>query len=63
VNTTPCTGNCNQGRDCTCMNQRNGGERISCGRPVAEMACYEPEPELSFWQRLWHFMSAERIEL
>ena len=63
MNTTHCTGNCNQGRSCTCMEQRNGGEQISCGRPVAEMACVAPEPELSLWQRLWHFLSAERIEL
>jgi hypothetical protein len=45
------------------MNQSNGGECIKDGRPVAEMACAEPEPELSLWQRLWHFISAERIEL
>ena len=61
--TTPCRGDCEQGRSCTCMNQSNGGECIKDGRPVAEMACAEPEPELSLWQRLWHFISAERIEL
>lgn len=30
---------------------------------LCEMAVYAPEPELSLWQRLWHFLSAERIEL
>lgn len=28
-----------------------------------EMACVAPEPEPSLWQRLWHFLTAERIEL
>ena len=59
--TTPCTGNCNQGRACTCMNQREGLCTVRHGLP--EMAVYEPEPELSLWQRLWHFLRAERIEL
>lgn len=59
--TTPCTGVCNQGRSCTCINQSNGGECIKDGRPVAEMACAEPEPEPSFWRALFDFLTAPKF--
>ena len=45
------------------MCQAEGFGAVVDGRPAAEMACAEPEQELSLWQRLWNFMSAERIEL
>lgn len=57
-----CTGLCDQGREpCTCMNQREGGECIKDGRPVAEMACAEPEPEPSFWRALFDFLTAPKF--
>ena len=43
--TTPCRGDCEPGCLCACMTQREGGECIRDGRPVAEMACAEPEPD------------------
>ena len=30
-----CTGRCRQGRDCTCMHQRNGGQRIDTEQMLA----------------------------
>ena len=59
--TTNCNSACNQGRNCTCMNQNNGGECIRDGRPVAEMACAEPEPEPSFWRALFDFLTAPKF--
>lgn len=43
---------------CTDMTQSNGGECIRDGRPVAEMACAEPEPELSVLSWLWTWVKA-----
>lgn len=52
--TTSCTGNCNQGRSCTCMEQREGFGLVRDGRH--EIACVAPEPEPSLWQRLWAWL-------
>lgn len=54
--TTSCTGNCNQGRACTCLNQCEGLCTVRDGQ--AEMACYAPDPEPSLWARLWNWLKS-----
>lgn len=56
ITTTSCTGNCNQGRSCTCIEQREGFGFVSDGRH--EMACVAPEPEPSVWSRLWDWLKS-----
>jgi hypothetical protein len=43
------------------MCQAEGFGCVVDGRPVAEMACVEPEPEPGFWQALFDFLAAPKF--
>lgn len=58
-----CTGRCRQGRDCTCMHQRNGGQRIDTDLMLASGAiegpCRRTRPlTVSLWQRIKRAVSS-----